>query len=208
MRRIEDGPRMDIHGQATLMTADLADMQLSVPQTRQANATYGFLCAAVVGFLLFAEFHLHPAVCIAAGLAFGTGFFFLRRRTVGYFASRVLARKTPEELEMRYDFNDRGYRVSGLGQSTEVKWDALHGWLDGDNTFSLCTSELTVEVIPKRALRREDLEELVRFLRDHVKTRPPSRVERSRKAATIWIMVAMLGLFLAVYWYYSRGAHP
>jgi hypothetical protein len=63
-------------------------------------------------------------------------------------------------------------------------------------------------VIPKRALRREDLEELVRFLRDHVKTRPPSRVERSRKAATIWIMVAMLGLFLAVYWYYSRGAHP
>lgn len=194
---------MDLHGQATLTADDVADAQMAMPPVTKAHRFLAFIVAALAFQLLWRPAGLPMPVALACALAVGLGLYSLRRRLLRRGANKTLAMKQQGELDLRYQFTDAGYTVSSSNRTADVRWDSLHGWIEGPAIFALQTSEQVYEVIPKRAFSPDDVSALRTVLQQRVQ---PRITPRSLFARYRWLILwaILLLLFFAFRSMFSR----
>jgi len=186
----------------TLTPDDLLDAQFATPQSRAANRNASLIwCVGI--FALAYEFRGPWWLALLLGLAGAAVVPFLRRYPMRSTFVRSLAGKEPHELEMDYAFSDTGYRAKSFGATSEVGWSALHGWVEGPKTIAFLTSEVGMEVIPKRALSDDDLESLRGLLCERVRTRQVKH-KLDAWSVILWIMTIAIVALTAWSFYSSR----
>lgn len=195
---------MEIRAESELSLSDLVDAQLALRSVRRTYFVLAVFVALVLGRVLAAQ-GASAAVSLVAACAAGVAIYALRAVLQRPPAARNLAGKRPEELRMRYVFDDEGYGVEAKGGSARFAWSALHGWHEGRRTISLLTAANVMQVIPKRALSPADLDALRALLRDHVQPRAAPLALFKGRAVILWLAIVVL--FFLFYSLLSRPAH-
>src|SRR5439155_26151051 len=75
-------------------------------------------------------------------------------------ARRSLANKSDLERTVTLTFSPACVEVTTVTVESRIKWPAVHRFVEGRKTFILYLGEAMVQVIPKRALRAEDVDAL------------------------------------------------
>lgn len=194
---------MDVRGEATLTAEDIADAQFALPSVRGSYR----IVAAIVFFAAFfglqaLDVPVGTAAISAAGFAYAA--YALRAGLERRVAMRDLASRSPDELHLRYHFDDAGYRCETADQRAESPWETLRGWYEGRDTIAFQASERTVHVVPKRAMTADDLERLRSMLRQRVRgrTSTPSIGPRFFRKLLLWAVLILL--FLSFYLIFAR----
>jgi YcxB-like protein len=156
--------------------------------------------AALVGFLIGSDlaWKLGRAVGFAAtGWAIAT----LVPR-IG--ARRSLANKSEPERTMKYVFSPKGIEITTSTHVSRRDWPTVHHFVEGPTTFGVYLTKSVLQVVPKRALRNDDVAALRAMLATHVM--PPKRSRMRRVfVASLWF-----ALFLVIWAFlqFQRPDHP
>jgi YcxB-like protein len=68
----------------------------------------------------------------------------------------------------RIEFSDEGVKTDSAMGSSQVSWKSFLRYAESEDTFLLYTSPVVFEIVPKRALQPEQVDELRRLMQAHI----------------------------------------
>jgi hypothetical protein len=190
---------LEIRGETTITAQDFADAQPALPGASVANWGLPWIAGCFASGMA-QVLHAPDAAKIAAFAGGAFVGFILRPWVQRRVAGSTLGEKTPAELQVRYVFDEDGYRGENASRSTSARWESFHGWKERPRVFLLQASRRNWEVIPKRAFDAAGQDGLRNLLREKIVT---------RKAPAAWQRVVLLWfalvlIFFSFYEMFSR----
>jgi hypothetical protein len=163
------------------------------------------IVVAYLAFLAFsstAPFDL--IVQIASVVAVGAATWFVSPWLLFFTAaSRSLANKSEGERTLTWRFSPDGYELTTSASLARGEWWTLHRVLEGRASFLLFASEVHMYVIPKSALRVEDVPILRAMFAKRITPR-----KQPMKLSTVGLWFLLIFMFLAVWQFLQSDVRP
>jgi hypothetical protein len=147
----------------------------------------------------------HPGLRFVVGaVCAALGWFFAPKLFVGN-AKRALANKPEAERTFYWRFSPDGFEITTPASYSRANWSIIHRFLEGPTAFVLYASEAVVHVIPKSALRGDDVNALRALLTSRIIARKkPSLASRFAWVGVLWVVLILM--FLAM-WQFLQPGH-
>jgi hypothetical protein len=104
-------------------------------------------------------------------------------------ARRSLANKSDAERTVTFTFSAEAVEVTTATTYSRSMWPAVHRFVEGPKTFIFYMGESIVQIVPKRALRSDEVDALRAMLTSRV-------TPRKKPASPLRIVVLWLALFV------------
>jgi hypothetical protein len=117
-------------------------------------------------------------------------------------ARRSIVNKSEGELTLTWRFSPQGYEVTTPTSYARAEWSTIHRFLEGRTCFVLYVSEMLMHVIPKTALRPEDVPALRAMFTARI---TPRRRTFPFLALLLWVLIVLM--LLAV-WQFLQSDQP
>jgi hypothetical protein len=158
--------------------------------------------AAMMGFALSSL--AHPGIQVLVGaVCSGLGWIFAPKLFLGN-ARRSLANKSESERTIVWRFSPDGYEITTAASYSRANWSTIHRFLEGPKSFVLYASEAMVHVIPKSALRGDDVNVLRAMFTSRIIPRKKPSMASFTWVPLLWLLLILV--FLAV-WQFLQSDH-
>jgi hypothetical protein len=179
------------------------DMASGLMLTNKSGRLVMAFAGGIMGFT--ASSIANPAAQILVGAACaGLGWTFGPKLFAGG-ARRALANKSDSERTVSWRFSPDGYEITTAASYGRANWSTVHRFLEGPKCFVLYASEAMVHVIPKSALRGDDVNVLRGMFTSRIVPRKkPLTASGFRWVFFLWLLLILM--FLAI-WQFLQSDH-